>query len=211
MNYLQLCQRVHDIAGFQGQFNSVSATGYQAVIVRAVQDAYEDIQRYRDDWDFLQKRKVVGVGPSQSVYTLADLGLENLQQYKYVNFNSRRMMEMEFETYQLYDFSNWSTHQPHYWSWEYATMDFYISPVGENYDIEINYIDELDTLSINTDTPRILSRHHQCIVYGALMKVGTYLGKMTLYDMYAIKYAEALGQLMRESNPPKRITKRPIA
>ena len=39
MNYLQICQRVHDIAGFQGQFTSVQVTVYQAVGTTAVKDA----------------------------------------------------------------------------------------------------------------------------------------------------------------------------
>jgi len=212
MNYLQMCQRVHDIAGYQGTFNSVDATGYQTVITRAVQDAYEDIQRLRDDWDFLQGERTVSVGPSQNVYTLAELfGTDtiDLAHWKYVIYDYRRLQEMTWDLYNLTNFANWSG-EPHSWAWRPYDRALMLSPVKENSNITIYYIKELDELTLNTSEPTLPKRHHQCIIYGALMKVATYLGNVTLFDMYAQLYAQELNQLMREANPPKSITKRPI-
>lgn len=210
MNYLQLCQRVHDIAGFQGQFASVDSLGYQAVVARAVEDAYEDIQRYRDDWDFLQAQKDITIGPSQQIYTLSQLGASDLSIWKYINFNYRRMQEMTHELWSLQDYSNWSGQEPLYWAWRPSDRALCISPVAENSVCTMYYIRTLHALTLNTSVPIIPERHQQLIVYGALMKMSTYLGNMTLFDTYSIKYAEGLGQLMREANPPKSITKRPI-
>lgn len=192
----------------------MDASGYQAVITQAVTDTYEDIQRYRDDWDFLQAQKTIAVGPSQDIYPLATLwGTEtpDLARWKHINYDYRRLQEMEWNTYELYDFSNWTGQKPIYWAWRPYDYALCISPVGTNYSLEMYYYKELDILTLNTSVPIIPTRHHQLLVYGALMKVASYLGNMTLFDTYSIKYAEELGQLMREANPPKRIYKRPIA
>lgn len=212
MNFLQICQRVHDIVGYQGQFTSVETTGYQQVVVTAVKDAYEDVQRYRADWDYLKYKRSINVDNSQSEYTLQELwGSEtpDLAEYRFIDYNKRQLTKVDYDDFVLLEFSE--AKEPQYWSVEPWSKSLLISPVDMLYTLDLHYNRSLDTLSVNTDVPLIPLRHHQILVYGAIMKLATFVGNPTLYDTYAVKYAEELGQLMREENPVKRVTKRPIA
>ena len=217
MNYLTICQRVHDIVGFQGQFTSVQATGYQAVVTQAVKDSYEDVQRYRAEWNWLKASKDINVSDLADVYTLEDLWgagfTPDLAAYRYINWydgtRKFRLREIHYDRFILMDFPE--PHQPRLYTvrpWDKALL---ISPVDQVYTLDLNYTLTLDQLVNNTDEPKIPLRHQQAIVYAAVMKVSTYTGDPTLYDTYSVKYAEEMGQLMREENPARWVTKRPIA
>ena len=221
MNYLTICQRVHDTVGFQGQFTSVLTGGYQAVITQAVKDSYEDIQRYRKEWQWLKNHRDVNVSDLKSEYTLEELWgagfTQDLASYRYINWYDTsgptvrkfRLIPVEYDNFILMTFSE--PHEPRLYSvrpWDKALL---ISPVDANYTLDLHYVQTLDQLVNNTDEPQIPLRHQQAIIYGAIMKVSTYTGDPTLYDTYSVKYAEELGQLMREENPARSVTKRPIA
>ena len=217
MNYLAICQRVNDVVGFQGQVSSVSTDGYQAVLTSAVKDAYEDIQRYRKDWDWLRGTKVVNVASGTEEYTLAALwgsGTPDLAEYKYITYTDSQgkvhiLLHYSYDSVQLLDTPNAS--EPRWYTTDPVTNALIVNPLDGNYSLKIYYTKTLHQLTANTSTPLIPDRHHQLIVYGAIMKLSTYVGNPTLYDTYALKYAEELGQLMRERNPVKTIRKRPIA
>lgn len=218
MNYLSLCQRVHEIAGFQGQFTSVDVTGYQSVITQAVKDAYEDIQRYRKEWNWLKSTRTINVSDAATEYTIEELwagATPDFAEYRFIDYHRARgifrLIEVPYDAFVLMDFSSWGNKEPYYWSsrpWDKALL---ISPVDQVYTLDLHYTKKLDVLKVNTDVPKIPDRHHQLIVYGALMKVSTFMGNPTLYDTYNVKYSEELGQLMREENPAVRVIKRPIA
>ena len=220
MNYLQICQRVHDIAGFQGQFTGVTATGYQAVLTAAVREAYEDVQRYRAEWNWLKQNRTINVDGTKDVYTLSDLFgatvTVDLADYRYINWTkdsesrARRLQQVEWDTFQLMKFSD-EGDRPHYWTYDPANFDLYLGHLDALYQLDLFYTLDLDILVKNTQVPLIPNRHHNIIVYGACMKLATFVGQPTLFDTYSVKYAEELGQLMRETNPPKTVTKRPIA
>lgn len=220
MNFLTICQRVHNIVGYQGQFTSVNVTGYQATLVAAVKDAYEDIQRYRTDWDWIKAQRDINVVAGTNIYTLDDLwggvvDSADLSQYRYINYHSPRRVErliyVDYDAYVLMDFTNWNDKEPRLWSvrpWDKALV---ISPVDGNYTLEMHYLRDLHELVSNTDEPILPPRHHQLLVYGAIMKLSTFTGDPTLFDTYSTKYAIEMGQLMREENPVKTVRKRPIA
>lgn len=219
MQYLTICQRVHDLIGYQGQFTSVQATGYQATITRAVQDAYEDIQRYRVDWQWLKNVRNINVSDASDEYTIDELwGAGNLphdfSSYRYINWTkdnrTRRLIEVPYDAYMLMDFENFGSYEPRLWSYKPWDKSLLISPVDKVYTLELHYLKTLDRLTNNTDVPLIPERHQQAIIYGAVMKLSTFTGDPTLFDTYSVKYAEELGQLMREENPRKVVTKRPI-
>jgi hypothetical protein len=218
MNYLAICQRVHEIAGFQGQFNTVETTGYQSVITQAVKDAYEDVQRYRPEWNYLKTRRNINISEASDEYTLGELWTAgetpDLAAYRHINWynpdtdRSMRLLEVPYDDFVLMQFSK--PGEPRLFSirpWDKALL---ISPVDQVYTLDLHYTKTLHQLVNNTDEPLVPLRHRQTIVYGALMKVSTYTGNPTLYDTYALKYAEEMGQLMREENPARRVTKRPV-
>lgn len=218
MQFLTICQRVHDLVGYQGQFTSVQATGYQATLVQAVKDAYEDVQRYRVDWNYLKSRRDINVSDAAMEYTIAELwgtDTPDFSSYRYINYdNGRRkvrLMEVTYDAYVLMDFSNWNNKEPRVWSYKPWDKSLLISPVDKVYTLDLHYLKKLHQMTSNTDVPIIPDRHHQILVYGAVMKLATFTGDSTLFDTYSVKYAEELGQLMREENPAKRVSKRPIA
>lgn len=214
MNFLQICQRVNEIVGFQGSVKSVTPTGYQSVLVTAVKDTYEDIQRYRPDWEWLKSSRSINVSNAKQQYTLTELwagDTVDLIEYRYIVYDYRRMMFIPYDEFVLRDFTNYTPTDPKMFTVEPASKDLIIQPIDQLYTLQLHYTKQPDELTINTDVPVIPLRHHQLIVYGAIMKLSTFVGNPTLYDTYSVKYAEALGQLMREENPAKIIRKRPIA
>ena len=214
MNFLTICKRVNDIAGFQGVVTSVTPTGYQAVLVQAVKDAYEDIQRFRTEWDFMHKKKSVNVSNATNYYSLADLwGAEtpDLAVWRHVNYDYERLTEYSYEAYELVDQEDYEGGEPRFYSIDPATNGLYVSKLDQLYTLEIYYTSTFDELTTATQIPAIPERFHQAIVYGAVMKLATYVGNPTLFDTYARQYAEAMGQLMREQNPPKFVRKMPVA
>ena len=214
MNFLQICQRVNDVVGFQGQITDVTASGYQAVLTTAVQDSYQDIQRYRPDWEFKKARRSINVSDLQTTYTLQDLwgtDTPDLALYEYINYDFRRMEFIPYEEFVLIDFGDYTPSKPRTYTIEPASKSLIIEPVDQVYTLDLHYIRELDVLTANTSVPVIPERHHQLIVYMAIMKLSTYVGNATLYDTYSVMTATGLGQLMREENPAKVIRKRPIA
>ena len=220
MTYLQICQRVHDIAGFQGQFTSVQATGYQAILTTAVRDTYQDIQRYRKDWWFMQVNKDISVDETKTRYEISDLfGVGDIPfgDYQYINWyktgttRRTRLIEVPYHEFQFFSFTDNQSKEPRLWTQEPFGKALVISPVDTNYTLDLHYIREIDDLSSNSQEPIIPARFHQALVYGALIKLSTYIGNPTLFDEYSMKYAEIMGQLMREENPAKHVIKRPIA
>ena len=220
MTYLQICQRVHEIAGFQGQFTSVQATGYQAILTQAVRDAYEDVQRYRSDWHWMHVNKDINVDNLKDRYEISDLfgaGDIPFADYLYINWYKPsttrrvRLKEVPYDAFLFISFTDEQTKEPRLWTQEPTGKALVISPVDQVYTLDLHYIRALDDLTSNTQEPIVPARFHQILVYGALMKLSTYIGNPTLYDEYSVKYAEILGQLMREENPAKTVRKRPVA
>lgn len=216
MNFLSICQRTHDIVGFQGQFTSVQATGFEAVLVTAVQDTYQDVQRYRTEWDWLRQTRQINVSDVKTVYTLDELwgaDTPDLASYLYINWTSarriQRLRQIHYDDFQF--LVDPQPGDPRAWTYDLQTMNLEITPVDQVFTLDLYYTKSLDALLNNIDVPLIPDRHHQILVYGACMKLSTFVGNPTLYDTYAIKYAEELAQLMRESNPVKRVTKQPVA
>jgi hypothetical protein len=212
MTYLELCKRTNSIVGFQGVISSVTATGYQETLTTAVRDAFEDIQRYRSDWDWMKATRDINVGSSSNSYTLTTLwagSTVDLSEYRYILYDYKEMREYWYDDYQTVEWTN--SGKPRYYAVEPNGKDLVISPVDATYTLQLHYMLTLQELSANGDIPRLPLRHHQLIIYMAIMKLSTFIGNATLYDTYSVKAAEGLGQLLREENPGKEIRKRPLA
>jgi len=214
MNYLEIARRTNDVTGFQGVVNSVDTSGYQSTLTAAIKDTYEDIQRYRPDWNWMRMYRQVNVSDAKEYYTLEELwaGDEvNLAEWLYLNHDYKRLRNIHYDDYMLLDLSTGTPSKPKGFALEPASKNLLITPVDAVYTLDLHYIRTLDKLVKNTDTPVLPARHHQLIVYGAITKLSTFIGNGTLYDTYSMKYAEGMGQLMREENPAKVVRKRPIA
>jgi hypothetical protein len=214
MDYLTICQRVNDAVGFQSSITSVDAVGYQATLTQAVKDAYDDVQRYRTDWEFSKRHRSVNVSELSSSYTLTELwsgDTVDLSQWQYINYDYKRIPQMDYDSFVLQDFTTYGASEPRFFAIEPWTKSLLIAPVDQVYTLDVHYLVTLHKLVLNTDVPNVPERHHQLIVYKAIMKLATFVGNITLYDTYALQTAIELGQLMREENPAKAVTKRPIA
>lgn len=215
MNFLTIARRVSDIVGFQGTVSSTSATGYQATLIQAVKDTYEDIQRYRSDWDFRKRHKTLSINSTTESYTLATLwGLGNtvdLDTWQYINYNYSRLPQYTYDSYIIKDLSTYNSQEPVGYAIEPYTQSLLTFPVDQTYTLDGHYIRTIHELSGNSDIPIIPERHHMLIVYGAVMKLSTFVGNDTLFDTYNVSYSQEMGQLLREENPAKSVRKRPIA
>lgn len=214
MNFLTISRRVNDIVGFQGTVSSTSATGYQATLNQAVKDAYEDIQRYRSDWDFRKRHKTINVASTANSYTLASLwgtATPDLATWEYINYDYKRLPQHTYDSYIIQDLSTYTAQEPTGFAIEPYTNSLLIYPVDGVYSMDAHYIRKIHELSGNSSVPILPERHHMLIVYGAVMKLSTFVGNQTLYDTYSLAYSQEMGQLLREENPVKRVRKRPVA
>ena len=192
--------------------SSVDATGYQETLTVAVRDAYKDIQRYRKDWDWMKTSRQVNISNLANEYTLAELwsgDTVDLAEYRYINYDFRRLPETDFDSFQLAEWTD--TQKPRTYTIIPATKGIQIAPVDQVYTLDLFYIRSLHELSGNNDTPYLPDRHQQLIIYMAIVKLSTFLGNSTLYDMYTYESAKGMGQLMREENPYREVRKRPLA
>lgn len=214
MTFLEIVRRVNAITGFQGEIKSVDATGYQEVLITAVKDAYEDIQRYRSDWEFMKTSRQISVSDAKEEYTLTELwagDTVDLANYRFIVYDYKPLTFIPYEDFVLIDYSQYTGGKPNEFTVDPDSKNLIISPVDTNYTMTLHYTRTLDVLSSNTQVPLIPINFHQLIVYMAVMTVSTYLGNPTLYDTYSVKTSITLGQLLRDSNPAKVIRKRPIA
>jgi len=212
MNYLEICRRTNAIVGFQGTISSVAASGYQETLTTAVRDAFEDIQRYRKDWDWMKATRTINVSSVKEEYTLEELwsgDTVDLSEYRYINYDYDRLQEIAYDQYVGMDFR--SPGLPRLYSTIPWSKNLLISPLDTVYTLNLHYIKTLQELRSNIDVPRLPVRHHQLIVYMAVMKLSTFIGNATLYDTYSDATATAMGQLLREENPYREVRKRPIA
>lgn len=83
MNYLELCQKTRKkcrISG-SGPTTVIDQTGMYEKVVEWVQEAWEEIQRDRPDWDWMRKVVKFDTVAAQPEYTETDTGLTDLDRW----------------------------------------------------------------------------------------------------------------------------------
>ena len=217
MNFLQLCQEVNTYMGFQGSVTSVaSVTGYQLRLIQEVKKSWIDIQTERPDWDFLRKVVDFNVTAGTEEYSLEtifgtadhDFGVWETESILY-NYNPLKYIN--YDTFLTYDSSGNTGSTPDYYTIHPRTKSLIFNPLDTTYEINAGYFQTPQILTLDTDVPVVLPKHHWIILYKAAMGLSTFVGNATLYQDASFNYSKAWGNLMRDENPAKQIIMRPLA
>lgn len=212
MNLLELTNEVGTLCSIQGSISDpASVVGIQSVIVKAVVNAWESLQTYRKDWDFMMRRSYFSTVIGQQAYTTAETTAP--QGYDDIAYYMPKGIQDEGGAY-LTEIPYSSIRLPYLLGPSRGAARYTIEPFDNL--LILNDITETSTLSyLYTKTPQILRagidvpgipvRWHKLIVFKALETMAVYMGNGELYQKYSMEYAQLLGELMRVAIPPKRV------
>lgn len=211
MNYLELCQRTARECSIPGE-GPASVTGQSGIlqlIVNWVNQAYEDVQKFKDNWSFRQGdlsfQTISGVDTyaaemsniskirdnSMSAY-LTSIGVQNENYLEFLHWN---------HFYEFYKKQFQSDAQPLHYS---ISPDFALvlgPQPNDIYTINGQYTKRIDSLTSNSDIPIIPADFHMAIVWKACMYFAGYEEAQVQLELFNRYYSEELGRLSREQAP----------
>lgn len=210
MNFLEIVRKANTFSGLQGDIDSVvSTTGLQKTLVEFVNAAYLDIQLLRDNWSWMQRYTSTFLWGSAST-SQVNTGVNKY--YKLYNSADALMTfipYLDWLTTRSADSSS-RTAIPSYYTIIPETNALIISPVIDTVTISYVAVINPETLSENTQIPKIPERYHFILVYKAAMDMGFFLGNQEIGNGNASRYDMALSQLLRNQNTPISIRQRPL-
>lgn len=209
MNFLEIVKKTNTFSGLQGDIDSVLfVTGLQKTLVEYVNAAYLDIQLSRDNWAWMQKYTSTFLWGSAST-SQVNVGVNKY----YTLYNSKGELMtfipyLDWLTTRSADFTR--SDVPSYYTIIPETNALIVSPVNDT--VTISYVAVIDpeTLTTNTQVPKMPERYHNAIVYKAAMDMGYFLGSQEVGNINAAKYDAIYSQLLRNQNTPLSIKQKPL-
>ncbi len=199
MNFLALCQIVREKCGISGTGTAsvTNQTGEMLRIVNWVNEAWEDIQNWNENWNWMRQDFAMQTVPGQRFYAASSIApdharwhLDSLRCYK----TAAGQKNEQFLAYLSYgDFRNtymlggmntmagW----PHLFSERPRDKALFLGPLPDDvYTVYGEYQTGASRLAANTDLPGMGAfpdEFHMLIVHRAVMKYAEYEGAGPLY------------------------------
>ena len=126
-----------------------------------------------------------------------------------VVYDHRPLRYIPYNDFVLIDDS--SSGQPVYYTIDPSDRSLIFNPLDATYSITAYYIKTPQVLVNNTDEPAFPEKHHHIIIYAALLELAAHVSSAEIYQKSQINYSKAIGQMMRDHCPAKRIKQRPLA
>ena len=204
MDRLTLCQKVNEKAGTQGSLESTTNINeYQQVLVGMVDTAYNDIQLLaKGECKFMRLSVSPTITSADPTYTNTDI-----KKIRKVIYNQNELTLVDYDDWIMTDHS---TGEPTEYTVIPATGVITFNPLDANYVITVQYLRVPNIMTGDYDIPIIPLSFHWTIVWKALMELGSYVGNWDLISTYTDKYSIEAGDLLRDQNPQKEITKKPF-
>lgn len=204
MNYLEIVKKANVFSGLQGEIDSVTyVTGIQKTLTEFVNAAYLDIQLFRDNWAWMY---------TSGSFQWAPLSTEELNplinRYLKVYYNNKEIRFITYDTWLVMD--HVTAEIPQYFTIVPETNAIKISPVSAVVTIDYRAVNNPETLTTNTQIPKLPARFHFALVYKAAMEMGSLLGNPEVRNENATRYDMILTQLMRSQNLPISLKQRPL-
>lgn len=219
MTYLEICKAVRLLSGMQGvgPTSTLDQTGVEEVLVYMVQQAYQDIQNMREDFDFLNAEHTFSTTLSTSEYPLAtifqtitpDFKKYDLSSFKITDSNGKisplRYLERPVGEAR---YQNSTVEQlPGYFWTDFSDNSLVLKPITNGvYTVSFRYWKNPEILSTDAQVPSLPQSLHPLILYKALEKMSVYLSSPEVFREYALETAKLSGQLMRLGLRKKRLT-----
>jgi len=221
MNFLQLAQDVRKRVGIQGTGpSSVSATGYEALILAAVHDAWQDLQGYRDNWAWMRTKASFTIGVAATEYTPTTiLGPTNrfrvwIPETCYAEILGKKVPMRYIDDYDYYmskHINDTVGTKPTEFTIKTDKSTLVFNMVDAPYNVICSYYKSPQELVLATDTPEMPAIHHLWIVYEAIARYSASISMTAMYQLYSGKADILLGQIMRDFIPAARFQVRGIA
>ena len=214
MNYLELCQQVNLYTGFQGTISSVDTSGYQALLVDAVKKSWIDIQNEREDWDFMYTSVSFSTVQGTSEYTTDTIfgtSTEMLGKWDKLRivYDYKPLRYINYKNFVLIE--DTTQEEPSYFTIRPSDRAILINTPDDAYTITAYYTKTPQELENNADIPAMPKKHHNVIVYAAVIELAAFVSSAEIYQKNITNYSKSMGQLMRDHVPAREIRKRPIA
>jgi tetratricopeptide (TPR) repeat protein len=206
VNYLALCKRLRQEAGYSGN-GPASVDGQSGEMQRVIDwiaQAWTEIQVMRKDWRFKLSPFSISMtsGETQKLISLdmRDLKSDSIMVQRadgsrtyplHVSIEELRKYRREQDSPQTYPFIV---------AQENGLIEVY-PDLGEDVTIQGEYYRAPEVLTNNTDVPDLPEAYHLLIVWGALMQLASYDEAGNLYQRAAENYAKMLSTLNGEYLP----------
>lgn len=194
MTFLQLVQRARQEMGIAGNGPTTvtGQTGEIARLVNWVNQAWQEIQMERDDWDFLRTPVTFYTSANKQAYTVGlgeDIDLEDFGKWRNDSFRSYLRsagVATEVILSQYYDYGAFRDFyllgsrklvrgRPLYFTIEPATRSILLGFTPDNvYVVSGEYYRTPQELTLDDDVPLMPARYHMAIVFKAMMKYGLF-------------------------------------
>ena len=215
-----MAQSVREHIGLQGTGPSaITAIGAEGQMLHMVRDAWADLQNMRSNWKWMRDTKSFATVAGTTVYTPLTIFGPN-HRFKrwypdtfYITISGKKNLM----TYYNYDYFTYlhrnDTVQGESTHFTIRPQDNAVVVPLPNaaYWIETTYYKSNQELTLSTTEPEIPADYHPYIVYEATARYALSIGLPHVYQEYAQKAVEMLGNIMREHNPRKIFKVRGIA
>jgi hypothetical protein len=205
LNKLQLTQRLRQEAGIPGSgpTTTVGQQGELGRLVSWIEQAYEDLQDTRPDWEFLRSDFSFNCVVGTSTY--APSTVTDLANWKY---DSLRVYMTDLDDEQWLIYKPWDLFRDTRLIGSTRTqtgrpIDFTIKPdkslvlwpiPDDTYTIDGEFYKAAQTMDTDTDVPAF-ERHHMVIVWNALERYASYVGEPSLFAKAQKEYGRLLNKL----------------
>jgi hypothetical protein len=229
--YLKLCQDVHRFCQIQGSFVSVNESGLNGEIAALVSAVWKDIQKIRKNWLFMRKETtsralVVGTAEYDLSFFFPIVSDSDVSRWR-TDYGSLILTDptsgkkwplpyMHKDIFDVKFLNSTENAAPTCWTYDPVTLAVYFSsPVDMAYLVTIGYYRTVQVLgetdTPNTEVPHFNSDWHDIIVYKAICDFSAGKSILGLNQKYEVKYAKAIGELLRVACPAERVQLNPIA
>lgn len=194
MNRLAIARMVDTLAGTQGTLDTTEGlTGYQATLINFIDLAYQQIQVYRKNWNFMRETIQIPLSTTLATYTNTDIAL-----VEKVIYDQVELQKVDYADWLLRDHPSGPPSE-----YTISSLDGSIifNTLDGTYTPDLFYWSVPDIMTLNADVPILPVKYHEIIVYKGLMALGTYLGNYDLINEYSELYDIGIGQMLRTECP----------
>lgn len=208
MNFLEIAKKTNIFSGLQGEIDSVTyATGLQKTLVEFVNAAYLDIQLLRDNWKWMQSYTSSFQWGSASTSTI-NTGVNTYNSV--YNTDGSELVFVDYYSWLTSTITRTPSIKPSFYTIVPETNAIIVSPVIDTVTVYYAAVINPETLSENTQVPKLPERYHYIIVYKAAMDMGAILGNAEVQASNAARYDMLLSQLLRNQNTQLTVKQRPL-
>ena len=202
--FLQLLEKAAKESPLQGTPSSVNDPGLFSTLAGLISSTWEDFQSQRKDLFFRRKSTTFMTNPGQKNYTESDItaGAFTIEEIVKALYNDVPLEEISLE-----EIDKKPAGPPKYFTNEHdLSILLSINEPDNTYEIKLYYNEGVQTLAEDSDEVLLKTMGQNYLIYEALYRFATsILQDKGLAVSYKERAKAARAQLLRQSNPAKRL------